>query len=49
MAEMKVTVEISDMPEIMRMLRRYKKIIKRRAWKNNSKSERRKRAWQRWS
>lgn len=48
-AEMKVTVEISDMPEIMRMLRRYKKITRRRAWKNHSKSERRKRAWQRWS
>lgn len=49
MAEMKIKVEISDMPEIMRMLRRYKKITRRRAWKNHSKSERRKRAWQRWS
>lgn len=45
MAEMKVTVEISDMPEIMRFLRRYKKIARRRAWVNHIKTKRRTGAW----
>lgn len=45
MAEMKVTVEISDMSEIMRLLKRYKKIARRRAWVKHSKTKRRTGAW----
>ena len=39
MAEMTVEIKASDMPRVMAMLARYKKIQRRRAWVNKTKTQ----------
>lgn len=39
MAEMTVKIKVADMPRVMAMLARYKKIQRRRAWVNKTKTK----------
>lgn len=39
MAEMTVEIKVADMPRVMAMLARYKKIQRRRAWVNKTKTK----------
>lgn len=46
MAKMTVEIKVADMPRVMAMLARYKKIQRRRAWVNKTKTKKaRNRGW----
>lgn len=46
MEEMTVKISVTDMPKVMAMLARYKKIQRRRAWVNKTKTKKaRNRGW----
>lgn len=45
MAQMEIKVKVLDMPEVQALLKRYKKINKRRAWKNKPRTRQKKRGW----
>nr|WP_318682713.1 hypothetical protein [uncultured Acetatifactor sp.] len=46
MAEMEIKISVLDMPEVKRLLKRYKEIQRRRAWTGKARTGKaRKRKW----